>query len=57
MSTGTGKYERLLERCQGLSPVPTAVAWPGDKSSLAGAMDAAAKHPANEGLFYVDDHR
>jgi phosphotransacetylase len=43
MSTGTGKYERLLERCQGLSPVPTAVAWPGDKSSLAGAMDAAAK--------------
>lgn len=43
MSTGTGKYERLLERCKGLSPIPTAVAWPGDESSLQGAMDAAGK--------------
>jgi phosphate acetyltransferase len=42
MSTGTGKYERLLERCQGLPPIPTAVAWPCDESSLRGAMDAAA---------------
>ena len=43
MATGTGKYERLLERCKGLPPIPTAVAWPCDESSLRGAMDAAAK--------------
>ena len=41
--TGTGKYERLLERCRGLAPIPTAVAWPCDETSLAGAMDAAAQ--------------
>jgi phosphotransacetylase len=38
--TGTGKYEKLLERCRGLEPVPTAVAWPCDETSLAGALDA-----------------
>ena len=38
--TGTGKYERLLERCRGLEAIPTAVAWPCDESSLAGAVDA-----------------
>jgi len=38
---GTGKYERLLERCRGLAPIPTAVAWPCDESSLEGAIDAA----------------
>ena len=38
---GTGKYERLLERCRGIAPIPTAVAYPGDESSLAGAIDAA----------------
>jgi phosphotransacetylase len=38
---GTGKYERLLERCRGLAPVVTAVAWPCDEASLAGACDAA----------------
>ena len=38
--TGTGKYEKLLERCRGLAPIPTAVAWPCDESSLAGALDA-----------------
>jgi phosphotransacetylase len=38
--TGTGKYERLLERCRGLAPIPTAVAWPCDETSLAGAIDA-----------------
>ena len=27
-ATGTGKYERLLERCKGLTPAPTAVAYP-----------------------------
>ena len=38
---GTGKYERLLERCRGLAPIPTAVAYPCDESSLSGAIDAA----------------
>jgi len=39
-TTGTGKYERLLERCRGLDPVPTAVAHPCEKSALAGAIEA-----------------
>ena len=39
-TTGTGKYERLLERCQSLEPVPTAVAHPCEKSALAGAIEA-----------------
>jgi phosphotransacetylase len=38
---GTGKYERLLERCKALAPVPTAVAHPCEKSALEGAIDAA----------------
>ena len=38
---GTGKYERLLERCRGLQPIATAVAWPCDETSLAGAIEAA----------------
>ena len=38
---GTGKYERLLERCQGLAPVPTAVAHPCEESALTGAVEAA----------------
>lgn len=38
---GTGKYERLLERCRGLAAITTAVAWPCDASSLTGAADAA----------------
>jgi phosphotransacetylase len=41
MSTGTGKYERLLQRCVSLDPVPTAVAHPCEKTALAGALDAA----------------
>jgi phosphate acetyltransferase len=40
-TTGTGKYERLIERCKQLDPVPTAVAHPCEKSALAGAMEAA----------------
>ena len=40
---GTGKYERLLERCRGLAPVPTAVAWPCEETALSGALDAAGK--------------
>ena len=39
--TGTGKYEQLLERCRGLAPIPTAVAWPCEETALAGAIDAA----------------
>jgi phosphotransacetylase len=42
MKTGSGKYERLLERCAGLEPVPTAVAHPCEKSALTGALDAGA---------------
>jgi phosphotransacetylase len=38
---GTGKYELLLERCRGLDPIPTAVAYPCDENSLAAALDAA----------------
>ena len=38
---GTGKYELVLERCRGLAPVPTAVAYPCETSALAAALDAA----------------
>jgi phosphotransacetylase len=41
--TGTGKYERLLERCRDLEPVPTAVAHPCEETALQGAVEAAAK--------------
>ena len=44
--SGTGKYERLLERCAGLEPVPTAVAHPCEETALAGAVEAAAKRLA-----------
>jgi phosphate acetyltransferase len=40
---GTGKYELLLERCQSLDPVPTAVAHPCEASALAGAVDAGQR--------------
>src|SRR3954454_20127681 len=40
MNSGTGKYERLLERCAGLAPVPTAVAHPCEKSALEAALEA-----------------
>ena len=40
---GTGKYERLLERCRGLEPVPTAVAYPCEVAALAGAVEARSK--------------
>jgi phosphotransacetylase len=39
-TTGTGKYEQLLQRCQSLAPVPTAVAHPCEASALAGAVEA-----------------
>jgi phosphate acetyltransferase len=41
--TGTGKYERLLERCRSLEPIPTAVAHPCEATALAGAVEAAHK--------------
>ena len=40
MTTGSGKYEQLLERCRGLAPVPTAVAHPCETTALEGALDA-----------------
>jgi phosphate acetyltransferase len=40
VTTGTGRYEQLLERCRDIDAVPTAVAWPCDESSLSGALDA-----------------
>ena len=40
---GTGKYERLLSRCESLAPVPTAVAHPCEATALAGALEAAAR--------------
>jgi phosphotransacetylase len=42
-TTGTGKYENLLERCRSLGPVPTAVAHPCEESALAGALEAGEK--------------
>lgn len=42
-ATGSGKYERLLERCLSLEPVSTAVAYPCEASALAGAVEAAQK--------------
>jgi phosphotransacetylase len=42
-TTGTGKYEALLERCRSLAPVPTAVAYPCEASALAGPVEAAQK--------------
>jgi phosphotransacetylase len=41
--TGTGKYERVLGRCKGLPPIPTAVAYPCEASALEGALEAGEK--------------
>ncbi len=40
---GTGKYEQLLERCRGLAPIPTAVAYPCEETALSGAIDAGTE--------------
>lgn len=40
---GTGKYERLLARCEGLAPVATVVAHPCEATALAGAVEAARR--------------
>ena len=42
-ATGTGKYERLLARCEGLAPVPTAVAHPCEASALTAVVEAEAQ--------------
>jgi hypothetical protein len=39
---GTGKYEQLLERCRGLAPIPTAVAYPCEET-LSAAIDAGTE--------------
>jgi phosphate acetyltransferase len=43
VKTGTSKYERLLERCSALPPIPTAVVHPCEKTALAGAIEALQK--------------
>jgi phosphotransacetylase len=42
-ATGTGKYERLLARCEDLAPVPTAVAYPCEATALSGAIEASKR--------------
>ena len=42
-TTGTGKYEQLLERCKQYEAIPTAVAHPCEEQSLAGAIEAGLK--------------
>src|SRR5689334_1490724 len=39
-STGSGKYEQLLARCQRVSAIPAAVAHPCDSTALSGAIEA-----------------
>jgi len=41
--TGTGKYEGVLARCQGLEPIRTAVAHPCEATALEGALEAAER--------------
>jgi phosphotransacetylase len=40
---GTGKYEKLLARCENLAPIPTAVAHPCEATALSGAVEAAKR--------------
>ena len=42
-NSGSGKYEKLLERCKSLEPIPTAVAHPCEATALSGACEAAEK--------------
>jgi phosphate acetyltransferase len=42
MARAHEKYQRLLDFCKSLPPMPTAVAHPCDEASLRGAVDAAA---------------
>ncbi len=41
VTPGTGKYEHLLEKCEKLEPVPTAVVHPCEVTALSGAVEAA----------------
>jgi hypothetical protein len=41
--TGTGKYERLLERCRDVPAIPMAVAYPCEESALAGLWRPAGR--------------
>jgi phosphate acetyltransferase len=43
MNSGTGKYDRLLERCAGVAAIPAAVAHPCEQSALAAALEAGEK--------------
>jgi phosphotransacetylase len=43
VTTGSGKYEQLLDRCQKLEAVSTAVAHPCEGTALSGAIEAAEK--------------
>lgn len=38
---GTGRYERLLDRCRDLPPLPTAVAYPCEETALGSVLEAA----------------
>jgi phosphotransacetylase len=38
---GTGKYEKILARCESIPPIPTAVAHPCEASALSGAVEAS----------------
>ena len=42
-TTGTGKYQQLLDKCRKLQPIATAVAHPCEASALSGAIEAAQK--------------
>jgi phosphotransacetylase len=42
-TTGSGHYEKLLARCENLTPIRTSVAYPCEATALAGAIDAAAR--------------
>jgi phosphate acetyltransferase len=43
VTTGTGKYEELLERCGRLEAIATAVVHPCEGTALSGAIEAAEK--------------
>jgi len=43
VETGTGKYQRLLEKCRSLPAIATAVVHPCEASALSGAIEAAQK--------------
>ena len=43
VATGSGKYEHLLERCEKLDAVRTAVVHPCESTALTGAIEAAEK--------------